>query len=270
MEGSRLRAEMDGDYLSPVEMYAGPQGLFELPSPATSSSELPTPLKLGNERRSGASRWSRNSKPVLKLPESESSDVSPDAETPGRGTWGPRRPPRSLIHDDVSSPSSGSRDRRPSGPSAHSADSPSSASRASRASDPSQRGSQLEVPSPTNTPGDVQLPASNRRERQRHASNALDRRMQNRSPLGLSSTSDSNDSRGDDAEQWNRSVGTRGGFAPSRSQNTSPFSSPSDDSMVMVDRRRPSPLSSDGTPRTSPPAETTARGGSPMPPANFF
>jgi hypothetical protein len=270
MEGSRLRAEMDGDYLSPVEMYAGPQGLYELPSPATSSSELPSPLNPGNERRSGASRWSRKSKPVPKLPESASSDVSPDAETPGRGMWGSRRPPRSLIPDDVSSPSSGSRDRRPSGPSAHSAASPSSASRDSHASDPSQRGSQLEVPSRTNTPGGGQLPASNRRERQRHAGNALDRRMQNRSPLGVSSTSDSNDSRGDNAEQWNRSIGTSGRVAPSRSQNTSPFDSPSDESMEMVDRRRPSPLSSGGTPRTSPPAERTARGGSPMPPANFF
>ncbi len=270
MEGSRLRAEMDGDYLSPVEMYAGPQGLYELPSPATSSSELPSPPNPGNERRNGASRWSRKSKPVPKLPDSESSEISPDAETPGRGIWSARRSPRSTTPNDVSSPSSDSRERRPSGPFANPIASPSSTSHYSRPSDPSQRGSQLEVPSRTNTPSDVQSPASNRRERQRNAGNALDRRMQNRSALDVSSTSDSSEGRGDHAEERNRRFGSRERVLPSRSENTSPFDAPSEGSMEMVDRRRPSPLSSGGTPRMSPPAETTLRGGSPKPPANFF
>jgi len=274
MEGSRLRAEIDGDYRLPVEMYAGPQGLYELPSPATSNNELPSPLSSSNERRSGTARWSRKSKPVPKLPDSESSDFSPDAETPGRGNgadmWSVRRPPRSLTPNDVSSPSSDSRQRRPSGPSANPISSPSTTSHRSRPSGPSQRGSQLEVPSRTTTPGDVPSPTSNRRERQRNVGNALERRMQNRSPLDVSSTSDSSEGRGDTAEQWNRRFGSRERVAPSRSENTSPFDSPSDGSMEMVDRRRPSPLSSGGTPRMSPPAEVRPRGGTPKPPANFL
>lgn len=270
IEGSRLRAEMDGDYLSPIEMYAGPQGLYELPSPATSRNELPSSLDSGNERRSGTARWGRRSKPVPKLPESESSDFSPDAETPGRGMWAASSLPRTSTPMDVSSPSSDSRERRSSGLSANPIFSPSSTRHYSRPSNPSQRSSQLEVPSRANTPGNAQSPASNRRERQRSAGNALDRRMQNLGALDVSSTSDSSEGRGDNAEQWNRRFVSMERVASPRSENTSPLDSPSDDSMEMVDRRRPSPLSSSGTPKMSPPAGTTPRGGSPKPPANFF
>lgn len=271
MDGGRLRAEMDGDYLAPVELYAGPQGLSELPSPATSNSELPSPLSSGNEKRVGAARWSKKSKPVPKLPDSESSDLSPDAETPGRGSganmWG--RPPRSLTPNNDSYPSSESRNGRPSVPSAGPISSPSSPSNHSRSNDPSRRSHQLEVPSDVAAAGNMPLPTSMRRERQRNAGNALDRRMQNRSPLSGANIRESSESRGNNSAQSSGNHESMVSGVPSRSQATSPFDSASDRSAEMVDRRRPSPLSSGGSPRRSRPADAASERGS-KPPVNFF
>jgi len=180
MEGQRLRAEMAGDHLAPVELDAGPQGLTELPSPNTSNSELPSPISSGNERRSGLSAtWSRRQKPTPKLPGPESSDISPDAEAPGRrsgaGMWTgrlPRGSPSSLTPNEVSSRSSDSRERRLSQPSPNPIPSPRSDNRHLR---PSPRNTGLEIPSRSTTPNDVSSQSSGSRERQQTRDNVPDR-----------------------------------------------------------------------------------------------
>ena len=115
--GGQLRSEMAGDHLAPVEMYAGPHGLYELPSPNTESSDVPSPLSPPRDRRSRVVSWARRTKikPSKTHEHSESSDISaPDTSSPERRSdapmWSGRRPPRtsSRISDshNVSSPTS--------------------------------------------------------------------------------------------------------------------------------------------------------------------
>lgn len=133
MEASKphLRSEMEGDHLAPIEMYAGEHGLYELPSPNTEGSDVPSPLGPPRDRRSRVPSWSRRNKPTPSLPHSESSEISgPESSSPerrsggggggGGGMWSGRRPPRGTPRiasaHDVSSPTSeSSRERQHSG-----------------------------------------------------------------------------------------------------------------------------------------------------------
>ena len=150
MEGSRGGAEIEGtkgghemhagDVPTPVEMWAGPEGLFELPTPPSQDSRRPspgsrTPSSSASGRPSIASRsdsnrrssrllsWGRRNQPNSSLLRNESSEVSsPASELPsqresGTDTWSPRgssrpTPPlQAATPQDISSPSSRSRER---------------------------------------------------------------------------------------------------------------------------------------------------------------
>jgi len=194
MEASKphLRSEMEGDHLAPVEMYAGSHGLYELPSPNTESSDVPSPLGPPRDTRSRVPSWSRRNRPTTSLPQSESSEISgPGSSSPERrsngGLWSgrrlPRGTPRTASAHDVSSPTSeSSRERQHSGADPYRQDDPisrygtpmSAASISSPTSDSSRdvqrrRGDrlteQLERPSHTKTPGEVSSPSDESGER---------------------------------------------------------------------------------------------------------
>ncbi len=116
MEGTPQNPEMEGSPFGPVEMYAGPHGLYELDSPhieAAEGTDVPSPLGGSRKRRSGIGSWGRRPRPTQSLPQSSSDDISPDTDEPdrrsGAGIWTSRRPrgtPRSITPQEVSSPSS--------------------------------------------------------------------------------------------------------------------------------------------------------------------
>ena len=270
MEGSTLRAEMAGDHVPPVELYAGPQGLFELPSPNTSDSELASPISSNGQRTSRLSAtWKQRQKAMPRLPGAESRNISPDAyfsnqrvgqESRSRGT------PQSLTPNDISSPSSENRERRPSGSSSNPISSPSSDHRPRRPSGAfHQPRSGLEAPSRSTTPMEVSSQSSESRERRPGRGNALDRRMESNisnqaSPIGVPSPTDGAGrlARADSAEEWNRRLA-------SRERRASPQSPDALSPMSPVERR-PSPLGENSrsrTPRSSPLAEKPSQG-------NFF
>ena len=116
MEGTPQNPEMEGSPFAPVEMYAGPHGLYELESPhidAPEGTDIPSPLGGSRKRRSGIASWGRRQRPNPNLPHSSSDDISPNTDEPDRrsgvGIWNSRRPrgtPRSITPQDVSSPTS--------------------------------------------------------------------------------------------------------------------------------------------------------------------
>ncbi|KAL9130634.1 MAG: hypothetical protein Q9217_001248 [Psora testacea] len=139
MEGTKGGHEMHaGDVTSPVEMWAGPDGLVEMPSPhpgdsgrpspasripSSSKSERPSPASASdsNRRSTRALSWSRRDRPLPSLPRNQSDISSPTDEPPGeRGSdadlWGSRHssrptgPPRAITPQDFSSPSSRGRE----------------------------------------------------------------------------------------------------------------------------------------------------------------
>ena len=282
MEANRLRAEMAGDHLAPVELDAGSHGLSELPSPNTSNSELPSPLSPSSRRRTALSAsWSRRQKPIPRPPDSDTSDISADDRN-GPGTRNGRMSrgtSRSLTPHGISFPSSEARGRRPSQPTPNSLSSPSIDGHHHQSSDPSQRNLGLEIPSRSTTPMEVSSQSSRSRERERTRGNRTERRVESASnrpsPLGLSSPSNHGSRRADSTEDWNRgqAVGERSS-TPRSPEVWSPVSpsdrSPASESWEMVDRRRPSPLgntSRSGTPRSD---QGMSRERSPKPPGNFF
>lgn len=290
MEGNKLRTEMAGDHLAPVELDAGSHGLSEMLSPIPSNSDFPSPSSSGTEKKRGpAITPGRRHKLTSRLADSESSDLSPDAETPGRrsqaGSWIRRRTDRrrqGFTPDQVSSPSSDSRGRRPSGSSPNTISSPSSSSHEGRPNIPFQRNTSLGVNLHRNSPMDISSQSSSSRERQRDRGNALDRRIERGSDQttasDIPSLSDNTRSRSDSAEQWSQIFGSRERIlTPRSSGNLSPGDPndrrPSNGSREMVDRRRPSPLGTslrNTTSRNTPPAERNRGLDKPLPPGNFF
>ena len=281
MEGSHLRAEMAGDHYAPVELDAGPQGLYEMPSPGTSNSELPSPLSPSSEGRSGLSpTWSRRQKPTPRLPDTESSDTATDSDPQGRRN-GPgfrpsrpaRGPQRSRTPNDVSSPSSNSSERRPNLPSPNLRPSQNSDSRGLLPDAASLRDAARDTPTRTSTPREVSSQSSGSRERQRRPSNGLDRRMgPNRGPpLGQSSTSDQILRRADSGEEGNRRFASRERSLTPRSPDTR---SPGSPGGIESWERRPSPLGNNvplsGSPRAGPQAQGGPRERSPIPPGGYF
>ena len=123
MEGSRAHAEMEGTDFAPVEMYAGPHGLYELPTPIDERSELPSPVSASRSRRSRIASWGRRQQSTPKPPDSEAGDASsPDKERfrrrDGTEMWSGRgrRQKGTRSPNDVSSQSEDSRERQRSGP----------------------------------------------------------------------------------------------------------------------------------------------------------
>ena len=116
MEGTPQNPEMEGSPFGPVEMYAGPHGLYELDSPhieAAEGTDVPSPLGGSRKRRSGIVSWGRRPRPTPSHPPSSSDEISPATDEPdrrsGAGIWTSRRPrgtPRSITPQEVSSPSS--------------------------------------------------------------------------------------------------------------------------------------------------------------------
>lgn len=141
MEGGplvgRRVAEMEGegDISTPIEMYAGPHGLYEMESPSiqTEAKELPspsardsvsllTPTSIREKRRSSRLSWARRQKPVPQLPGESSTDAASSQDEAGsmRGNTAgghprPRRTPLSQSSSDqdgMASPTENSRQRR--------------------------------------------------------------------------------------------------------------------------------------------------------------
>ena len=194
MEGTPQNSEMEGSAFTPVEMYAGPHGLYELDSPqieAAESTDVPSPLGGSRKRRSGIVSWGRRQRPTPSLPHSSSDDISPNTDEPdrrsGAGMWTSRRPrgtPRSLTPQDVSSPTS-----------------ESSRSRMRNRGDLlTQR---LEAASRSNHPPEISSPSDSSRERRPRPT--LDSAYSNRT---TAVSSDGSRERLDSsADAWNRRFG---------------------------------------------------------------
>ena len=264
MEAGRLRAEMAGDHLAPVELDAGPQGLHELSTPNTSNSELPPPSKKNNERKSALpSPWNRRRKSTPRYPDSASSE---DAATPNRRTgavaWTGRKP-RSPTPNDTSL----SQVYQPSGP--------------------SPRNTGLEVPSPSTTPPDVSSQSSSSRERPPNRgfgpSQHLSRPSNRASPLSSSIHPTQNLRDTDSSSDWDRREPNPPGSPDIWSPVSPSDRSPDNDGSGMEERLMLSPVGNEPrrgtprsltprslTPRTNPSTQGTPRGGSPLPPGNFF
>jgi len=260
MEASRphLRSEMEGDHLAPIEMYAGSHGLFELPSPNTESSDVPSPLGPPTDRRSRVPSWSRRNKPTPSLPHSESSEISgpesSDAErrSGGGGVWSGRRPPRgtprtSSAHDvssPVSSPTTeSSRERqRGGGDPFRRGDpisrygTPMSAASAASISSPTSESSrdvqrrrgdrlteQLERPARTNTTGEVSSPSGESRERLDSGADRWNGRFGSTPRTATSRSPDVSSPSDSDRERRIRTgAGTSGGMPSERTASGEP------------------------------------------------
>ena len=146
MEGSRGGAEMEGtkgghemqagDVTAPMEMWAGPHGLYELPSPDSGrpspASRIPSPSPSGrtspasprdsNGRYSRVLSWGRINRHKPSLPRNGSEILSPtkgnvseqesDVDFWSPGSSSKTTPPlRSITPQDISSPTSRSRER---------------------------------------------------------------------------------------------------------------------------------------------------------------
>ena len=251
MQGSRLNAEMDGTGTAPVEMYAGPHGLYELPSPPAAEAEgsdVPSPLGGSRRtRRSGVASWSRRQKPTPSLPQSESSGISPDSEDPdrrsGASIWTARRARDTASHQDISSPiSESSRNRQ-----------------RSRGDLLTQR---LESASRSKPPPEISSPRDSSRERPRRTREGTYTRN-----TAASSTSDgSNRDRLDrGADAWNQRFGTT-----PQSLTPNDISSPSDRSRRGRDRLGSAASGGSAGEVSSPSNSQTPSRGSPQPPGNFF
>ena len=258
MEGGRLRAEMDGDHLAPVEMYAGPHGLYEMPSPITSNSDLPSPMSSSNERSSRSPvGWSHRNKPVPGLPVSGSSDdIEYGAKGNGSELWNGRRPRgqrQSSRSNEVSSPSTGTGELASYSP----------------------RSTRLNVPSRTNSPMHIASQSSPARDQQQQKWRKESTSSRN-NLTNLSTSSDEAGSGSSNGEQWNRRFDSRDRILPS---NTPPDMSPvkSKDRGPSAGRkdvndRRPSPLGAvarqaalSGDPANEPRRRERA-----LPPGDFF
>ena len=250
MEGSRQNAEMEGSGFAPLEMYAGDHGLYELPSPetaATEGSDVPSPL--GGRRRNRRSRiasWSRRQKPTPSVPQSESSEISPDSAEPDRRSgggemWTGRGPRDTASTQDVSSPTSESSRSR----------------QRNRGDLLTQR---LDRASRSHPPPDISSPSDSSRERPRQPIESTYSRN-----TALSPTSDGSRERLDNgADAWNR----RFGSSP-RSLTPNDISSPSDRSRRGIERLGSAASGGSGG-VSSPSNYQTPSGGSPQPPRNFF
>ena len=257
MEGSRLRAEMDGDHFAPVEMYAGPHGLYEIPSPITSNSDLPSPMSSSNGRSSRSpAGWTHRNKPVPGLPVSESNEyVDNGARGGGSGFWSggkPRGQRNSSRSNEISLPGTGTGE--------HASSSPIS--------------TRLNVPSRGNSPMHIASQSSPVRGQQRNW--RKDSASNRTTPTNLSTSSDEVGSRSSNGEQWNRRFDSRERILPS---NTPPDMSPvkPKDRRPSAGRReiadrRPSPLSVDtgqAAPRVDS-ANVSGRRERTLPSENFF
>ena len=249
MEGTPQKPEMEGSSFTPVEMYAGPHGLYELDSPHIDPAEgtdVPSPLGGSRKRRSGIVSWGKRQRPTPSLPNSSSDEISPNTDEPdrrsGAGIWNSRRPrgtPRSMTPQDVSSPTSESSRSR-----MH-----------SRGDLLTQR---LEAASRSNHPPEISSPSDSSRERRPRPT--LDSANSNRTTAVSSNGSRERLDSGADA--WNRRFG-----AEQRS--------------FMPDVPSPSPLGRRGRERlgSTTSGEEGISGGSnyhtpretsPLPPGNFF
>ena len=194
MEGTPQNSEMEGSPFGPVEMYAGPHGLYELDSPhieAAEGTDVPSPLGGSRKRRSGIVSWGRRPRPTPSHAHHSSDDISPDTDEPdrrsGAGIWTSRRPrgtPRSITPQDVSSPTS-----------------ESSRSRMRNRGDLlTQR---LEAASRSNHPPDISSPSDSSRERRPRPT--IDSAYSNRTTAVSSDGSRERLDSGADA--WNRRFG---------------------------------------------------------------
>lgn len=231
MEASKphLRSEMEGDHLAPIELYAGEHGLYELPSPNTESSDIPSPLGPPRDRRNRVPSWSRRHKPTPSVPHSESSEISgPESSSPerrigsGGGMWSGRRPPRgtpqTLSAHDVSSPTSeSSRERQHSGTDPFRQGDP-----ISRYGTPMSAASATSISSPTSESSrDVQ------RRRGDRLTEQLQRPSQTSDGEAVSAPSDSSRERLDSgADRWNNRFGSTARSTTPRSQDISSVSEP--------------------------------------------
>ena len=224
MEGSRGGHEMHADDVSaPVEMWAGPEGLFELPTPdsgpterpnpesrvpSSSASGRPSPASRSDSNRMNSSRilsWNRRNHHKSSLPTNESSEISSPTTDPasGRGSgadpWSDRRSPRPT------------------------------------------------PPLRAVTPQDSSSPGNPRsRDRARIRGDDLTRRLESSSRaqsathLSVSSPSTDNDNNNNRQDRWN----TRFGSIPRDVNNTGGASSPSSQSRSRERRLPPTPLDS--------------------------
>jgi len=140
MEGSQQHAEMEGTNFAPVEMYAGPYGLYddhtEMPSPLVGAdgrpspasrpgsglpspaSGRPSPATPGGRRSSGFAAWGRRLRSSQRILESPSGEVSSPDVSSRTGSeaevWSGRRPrpQQRYASQEVSSQSDRSRERQ--------------------------------------------------------------------------------------------------------------------------------------------------------------
>ena len=249
MEGTPQNPEMEGSPFGPVELYAGPHGLYELDSPhieAAEGTDVPSPLGGSRKRRSGIVSWGRRQRPTPSLPHSSSDEISPDTDEPdrrsGAGIWTSRRPhgtPRSMTPQDVSSPTS-----------------ESSRSRMRNRGDLlTQR---LEAASRSNHPPDISSPSDSSRERRPRPT--LDSAYSNRTTAVSSDGSGERLSSGADA--WNRRFG-----AEARSLTPDV---PSPASLGRRERERLGSTTSGEEGISGGSNYHTPRETSPLPPGNFF
>ena len=251
MQGSRQEVEMEGSTLAgPVELYAGPYGLRELPLPgtaATKGSDLPSPSGGSRSNQgSGITSWTRRTKPTLSVPQSESSEISLDSAEPARrsgGTsmWEGRRPSDTASTQDVSSPTSES-------------------SRGHRKNRGDLLDQRLARAARSRAQPDISSPSDSSRERPRRPMDSTHSRN-----TGLSLPSDgSREHLNSGADMWNR----RFGNSP-RSLTPNDASSSSD--RGRLGRERLGSAASGGSGGVSTPSQYhTPSRGSPQPPGNIF
>ena len=251
MQGSRQEVEMEGSTLAgPVELYAGPYDLGELYSPGTAASKgSDLPLPSGGSRSnqgSGITSWTRRNKPTPSVPQSESSEISPDSAEPARRSggavmWKGRRPSDTASTQDVSSPTSES-------------------SRGHRQNRGDLLDQRLDRPARSRAQPDISSPSDTSRERPRRPMDSTHSRN-----TGLSSPSDGSRERlNSGADTWNR----RFGNSP-RSLTPNDVSSSSDRGRLGRDRLGSAASSGSGGVSTPSQYQTPSRG-SPQPPGNFF
>lgn len=203
VEGSTGAAEMDGDQVAPTEMYAGPHGLYELPSQNPGSRDRPSPSTENESRTSKGLSWGRRQRPTSRLSRHESSQVSlPDTETEDRmsglASWARRQrsPSRKPGTDNSDRSSPADPDgRRENGPDVWSA----------------RR--QRHIPRNV-TPQSVSSPTEESRMRRQKSADLLNRRLESISRSAtpkeaISSNSPTEDSRGRNRhDRWNERFGS--------------------------------------------------------------
>ena len=121
MEGSTGGAEMEADTIAPIEMYAGPHGLYDSSTPLKDRSELPSPHRGNRNRKSRMLSWGRRQSLPRRLSDSEGGEMSsPDTDRFGSRNageiWSGRRRRRRGTSKDrmlinLSSQTEGSKDQ---------------------------------------------------------------------------------------------------------------------------------------------------------------